>query len=107
MVCLIEIFVLLFITTSNTVSYRKPTVGTNVYAEDSDKLVVEFHLDKQQTSICPHGYCNAKTLALIQSQIASRFGSKSFSLTVKLSNGNVITITAVFCSYGTSKTLNE
>jgi hypothetical protein len=107
MLYLMEIFLLLFITISDTISCGTEIVGTNQSATNGDKLAVTFYLDKQHTTMCPHGYCDAKELALIESKIASKFGSNSFSLTVTLSNGNVTTITAMFCSYGKGKRLNQ
>jgi hypothetical protein len=107
MLYLMEIFLLLFITISDALSCGAEIVGTNQNATNGNKLVVQFYLDKQRTPMCPHGYCDAKQLALIESKIASKFGSNTFSLTVEFSNGNVTLITAMFCSYGTGKRLNQ
>ncbi len=97
----------MFISTNGAISCDTESVGTNQAANNGQKLVFVFYLDKQRTTMCPHGYCDEKTLALIESKIEAKFGSNSFPLTVTLSDGSVVTVTVLFCSYGTGKRLKQ
>ena len=105
-VYLMEIYLLLFIITSGTASCGTAADGTNGSIQNGDKLVFVFYLNKKRTPMCPHGYCDEKTLALIESKIKSKFGSDSFPITLTLSNGTIVTATVILCSYGTSKRFN-
>lgn len=89
---------------SGSISCDVQTGGTNENTVVGDKLVVECYLNKQlTTAICKHGYCAARQLAIIKSRIKKKFGSSRLLLTVKLANGTFVSLTSMFCSYGTGK----
>jgi len=100
---LMKMLSLPFTMVSATISCAAEVVGTNQSPKNGDKLILETYLDRQQTTFCPHGLCSQKQLAVIKSRIKAKFTSNTFLLTVQLNNGNTVSVTTMFCSFGIGK----
>ena len=89
--------------TSGSISCDTEVVGLNESPKNGNKMAITSQLDKDQTVLCPYGYCYEQQLALIKRKILLKFQSIPFSLDIKLSNGTIVSITALFCSFGSGK----
>ncbi len=85
---------------SNELSCEVNNTETTLYIKYGDILTIEIYINACPRSGCKRDSCLQQCLIEIQSEIRSKFGLTAFSFIIETANGAILSVPALFCSFG-------